>query len=146
MNVRRMWLYGIVAVSLAALFTTCTRRDNRDSNAAKQSSLPGKGVGYARSPDELVAERIRTRIEDAGVVTELRIGGEPVYASVALPGFYLRRLYRLAWIDKRGPTRLIDDAAQSEAQGLIGGLGKYPSTASHGPFVHVDVRGRKARW
>ena len=42
--------------------------------------------------------------------------------------------------------RLVDDAAQSESQGLIGGLGKYPSTASHGPFVHVDVRGRKARW
>jgi hypothetical protein len=26
---------------------------------------------------------------------------------------------------------------ETEAQGLIGGLGKYPSTASHGPFVHV---------
>ena len=42
--------------------------------------------------------------------------------------------------------QIVDDAARSESQGLIGGLGKYPSTASHGPFVHVDVRGRKARW
>jgi len=43
--------------------------------------------------------------------------------------------------------RLIDDAAaRPEAQGLIGGLGKYRSTAAHGPFVHVDVRDRKARW
>ena len=43
--------------------------------------------------------------------------------------------------------RLIDGAAaRPEAQGLIGGLGKYPSTAAHGPFVHVDVRDRKARW
>ena len=43
--------------------------------------------------------------------------------------------------------RLIDGAAaRPEAQGLIGGLGKYPSTAAHGPFVHVDVRARKARW
>jgi hypothetical protein len=43
--------------------------------------------------------------------------------------------------------RLIDDAAaRPEAQGLIGGLGKYPSTAAHGPFIHVDVRDRRARW
>jgi len=43
--------------------------------------------------------------------------------------------------------RLIDAAAaRPEAQGLIGGLGKYRSTAAHGPFVHVDVRNRKARW
>jgi hypothetical protein len=43
--------------------------------------------------------------------------------------------------------RLIDAAAaRPEAQGLIGGLGKYPSTTAHGPFIHVDVRDRKARW
>ena len=29
---------------------------------------------------------------------------------------------------------------------FIGGLGKYKKTASHGPFVHVDVRGFRARW
>jgi hypothetical protein len=37
-------------------------------------------------------------------------------------------------------------AARPDRQGLIGGLGEYPSTAAHGPFVHVDVRERKARW
>jgi hypothetical protein len=37
-------------------------------------------------------------------------------------------------------------AARPEGQGLIGGLGKYASTAAHGPFVHVDVRDRRARW
>ena len=43
--------------------------------------------------------------------------------------------------------RLIDSAAaRPEAQGLIGGLGKYPATNAHGPFVHVDVRDHKARW
>jgi hypothetical protein len=43
--------------------------------------------------------------------------------------------------------RLINAAAaQPAGQGLIGGLGKYPSTAAHGPFVHVDVRDHKARW
>jgi hypothetical protein len=28
----------------------------------------------------------------------------------------------------------------------IGGLGVYGSNAAHGPFVHVDVRGSRARW
>ena len=43
--------------------------------------------------------------------------------------------------------QLIDDsAAQPEGQKLIGGIGKYPATAAHGPFVHVDVRERQARW
>ncbi|NNE10241.1 MAG: hypothetical protein HKN20_16900 [Gemmatimonadetes bacterium] len=29
---------------------------------------------------------------------------------------------------------------------LVGGLGDYGTTPSHGPFVHVDVRGFRARW
>jgi len=29
---------------------------------------------------------------------------------------------------------------------FIGGLGRYRRTTSHGPFVHVDVRGFRARW
>jgi len=43
--------------------------------------------------------------------------------------------------------RLIEDVAgRPETQGLIGGIGKYPATGSHGPFVHLDVRENKARW
>lgn len=43
--------------------------------------------------------------------------------------------------------RLIDAAATApDSRGLIGGLGRYPATASHGPFVHLDVRGHRARW
>jgi hypothetical protein len=29
---------------------------------------------------------------------------------------------------------------------FLGGLGRYDSTPAHGPFVHVDVRGTRARW
>ena len=29
---------------------------------------------------------------------------------------------------------------------LIGGIGVYPGNASHGPFVHIDARGKRARW
>jgi len=43
--------------------------------------------------------------------------------------------------------RIIDAAAaRPEGQGLIGGIGKYPPTSAHGPFVHVDVRPGHARW
>ncbi|MFH2036543.1 MAG: hypothetical protein ABIJ45_09090 [Candidatus Zixiibacteriota bacterium] len=29
---------------------------------------------------------------------------------------------------------------------FIGGLGRYKKTEDHGPFVHTDVRGYRARW
>ncbi len=29
---------------------------------------------------------------------------------------------------------------------FLGGLARYKKTIHHGPFVHVDVRGRRARW
>jgi hypothetical protein len=29
---------------------------------------------------------------------------------------------------------------------LAGGLSAYPANSAHGPFVHVDTRGTKARW
>ena len=124
MNVKRVLLGWSVAVSFGVLFTTCTTRDDRDFTAAKQSSPTGMEVGPAhiRSLDELVAERIRTRIEAACVVTELRVGGEPIYASVALPGFYVRRLYRPAWSDKGGPTRLVDDLVSALRRADLEGL------------------------
>jgi hypothetical protein len=31
-------------------------------------------------------------------------------------------------------------------QFLVGGLGRYKKTAHHGPFVHIDIRGFRARW
>jgi len=41
----------------------------------------------------------------------------------------------------------IDDMSQRGLFGpRIGGIGVYDSTAAHGPFVHVDVRGFRARW
>ena len=42
--------------------------------------------------------------------------------------------------------RLIDGMDRTPAALFKGGLGDYDSTAAHGPFVHVDVRGRLARW
>lgn len=82
-------------------------------------------VGCASPPtteERLVAERIRTRIEAAGVVADLQAGGEPVYASSVLPSFYVRRLYRPAWSDARGPTRLADDLVAALRRADLEGL------------------------
>ncbi len=43
--------------------------------------------------------------------------------------------------------KLVDGQSDEEYwRRFIGGLGLYGSTSSHGPFVHVDERGFKARW
>ena len=36
--------------------------------------------------------------------------------------------------------------ARPAFRGFEGGMGAYPATSAHPPFVHVDVRGVKARW
>src|SRR2546425_2381311 len=51
-------------------------------------------------------------------------------------------------IDREDATVLMGmvvDVERSSSQ-LVGGLGAYPGTRAHGPFVHLDVRGTPARW
>jgi hypothetical protein len=46
-------------------------------------------------------------------------------------------------------ARLLASAADQVEQQhpeLVGGIGIYPATSAHGPFVHIDVRGTRARW
>jgi hypothetical protein len=38
------------------------------------------------------------------------------------------------------------DRRPGRPRDYAGGLGLYGATAAHGPFVHIDVRGRVARW
>ncbi len=49
--------------------------------------------------------------------------------------------------DARWFADFVDDVSRKGLFGpRIGGLGVYGSTSAHGPFVHVDVRGTRARW
>jgi len=80
------------------------------------------GCGPRATKPGLVAERIRARIEDAGLVAELRAAGEPIYESLALPKFYERRLYRPAWSDDGGPNRLADDLVGALRRADLEGL------------------------
>jgi len=48
-----------------------------------------------------------------------------------------------------GDARVLLAAAESierKHPELVGGLSAYPGTSAHGPFVHIDARGVRARW
>jgi hypothetical protein len=53
-------------------------------------------------------------------------------------------------VDARDSERLFELADSLDRNPpedwVTGGAGYYASTAAHGPFLHVDVRGRAARW
>ncbi len=51
-------------------------------------------------------------------------------------------------VDSRDAKFLIEsiERVEREHPELIGGAGLYRATKTHGPFVHVDVRGNRARW
>jgi hypothetical protein len=38
------------------------------------------------------------------------------------------------------------ERAEARHPALVGGVGIYPASGGHGPFTHVDARGRRARW
>jgi hypothetical protein len=52
---------------------------------------------------------------------------------------------RVTLEDARWLAALVE-GVEADHPDLVGGLSPYPATAEHGPFVHVDVRGRAARW
>jgi hypothetical protein len=46
-------------------------------------------------------------------------------------------------------ARILAHAAEAVEESypeLVGGIGIYPATSAHGPFVHIDARGTRARW
>jgi hypothetical protein len=52
---------------------------------------------------------------------------------------------RITTADSRVVQQAVDrvEAAHPE---LVGGAGVYPAAAGHGPFIHIDTRGYRARW
>jgi hypothetical protein len=51
-------------------------------------------------------------------------------------------------VDLKDARLLADaaDAVERQHPELVGGIGIYPATSAHGPFVHIDARGTRARW
>jgi hypothetical protein len=48
--------------------------------------------------------------------------------------------------DARFLARVVRDIPTEGRNRFVGGLGIYGSASHRGPFVHVDLRGRQARW
>ncbi len=61
---------------------------------------------------------------------------------------WMTDLNRDGRVDLRDARLLASAAERVEAAHpeLVGGIGIYPATSAHGPFVHIDVRGTRARW
>jgi len=61
---------------------------------------------------------------------------------------WMSDLNRDGRVDIRDAKVLADaaDAVESAHPSLVGGVGIYPANSAHGPFVHIDVRGTRARW
>jgi hypothetical protein len=38
------------------------------------------------------------------------------------------------------------DRVEAAHPELVGGAGVYPAESGHGPFIHIDSRGYRARW
>ncbi|MGD2245171.1 MAG: D-Ala-D-Ala carboxypeptidase family metallohydrolase [Candidatus Aminicenantes bacterium] len=54
---------------------------------------------------------------------------------------------QINYLDADVLYRIIDNMyGKSWYKTFLGGLGRYKKTSSHGPFVHIDVRGFHARW
>lgn len=48
-----------------------------------------------------------------------------------------------------GDSRVVQqavDRVEAAHPELVGGAGVYPAAAGHGPFIHIDSRGYRARW
>jgi hypothetical protein len=40
----------------------------------------------------------------------------------------------------------VAEGVEAQHPDLVGGLSAYPANSAHGPFVHIDTRGVRARW
>jgi hypothetical protein len=38
------------------------------------------------------------------------------------------------------------DLVEQAHPDLLGGAGTYPDNGAHGPFIHIDARGKRSRW
>jgi hypothetical protein len=117
---------------------------------------------------ELVVERVSERLRASGTVpgdVQVEVNVHSAFRSPA----YNRTVRRAARdsrhqygdavdvaIDANGDGRLdrhdteiiarIVDEIESEYPDLVGGMGVYTSRAYEHPYVHIDARGRRARW
>ena len=136
------------------------------------SKMPNKFI-VLREPLLLKLETILEKVNTIGIKTNsfVIMSGyrTPFYNKSIGSKKYSRHMYGDAadfYIDVKPKDGLMDDIngdgavnrkdadilynliveLSKEENWSVGGLGQYRKTHAHGPFVHVDVRGSRARW
>ncbi|MCJ7488290.1 MAG: L,D-transpeptidase family protein [Candidatus Aminicenantes bacterium] len=69
-----------------------------------------------------VGEKLRNRIEAAGNPPQITVGSDIIFASIALPQFYERRVYNAAWSRNNVPSPLVSSYLSSLEQAWKDGL------------------------
>lgn len=111
--------------------------------------------GYA-IPDLVVMSGFRTpQYNERGVgaggrssISRHQYGDAADVFSSAFGGGRAADINRDGRSDLRDAKILAEAAESVEASQpeLVGGIGIYPATSAHPPFVHIDARGKRARW
>lgn len=77
-------------------------------------------------------------------------GAADIYIDQAPQDGRMDDLNRDGRVDREDARWFADFVDRLSTKGLfekrIGGIGVYGANAAHGPFIHVDVRGNRARW
>ncbi|HEX2138680.1 MAG TPA: hypothetical protein VHG33_03100 [Woeseiaceae bacterium] len=77
-------------------------------------------------------------------------GAADVFVDIVAPDGIMDDLNRDGRTDHRDAQTLYAWAhglyGRHEHRRLRGGLGVYDATPAHGPFLHIDARGKRARW
>jgi hypothetical protein len=95
---------------------------------------------------ELLLERLNAEGRNAETFTIMSGYRTPSYNAALGNVEYSRHVYGGAadiFVDS-APRDGLFSAGENRA--MLGGLGVYRSTSAHGPFLHVDARGTRARW
>ena len=97
---------------------------------------------------ELVLSELRTMGVQASRLQVMSGFRTPQYVDGDGDADRLFDLNRDGLVNTRDAHILADAAARVERKypDLVGGIGVYKATSAHGPFVHIDVRGTRARW
>ncbi|MGB1581123.1 MAG: D-Ala-D-Ala carboxypeptidase family metallohydrolase [Nevskiales bacterium] len=142
----------------------------------QKGGLPGQAYVVLREELLLKLEEVLARVNESGIhATTLHVMSgyrTPSYNQGLGSARFSRHMYGGAadiFVDESPKDGIMDDlnrdgridvrdaavlreivedidGTDQHPHPLVGGLGTYRANRYHGPFIHVDVRGKKARW
>lgn len=77
---------------------------------------------FSQTLSAKIRESLRTRIETAGIPSNMIVKGALIHASVVLPLFYERRVYQPAWSGDTGPFSQVDSLVEAIQNTHLEGL------------------------